>query len=351
MIMILGGCSGDEDPVDMSQFPEGSKGEIYLYGEGEDLTSEVLEKELELWGEYYLKEDMRHLFLELPYFTGEFLNFWMESDNDSILEEVYKDWINADMYNPELKEFYKTIKKEYPETIFHGTDIGHQYYSTGERFIKYLEKNNLENTEKYTLAQEVIRQGEYYYKDYNKQLYYDYGENKMVENFIREFDKLNDENIMGIYSLNHTTFNGIAYNTVSLPNMANQLKNRYNGSIYSKDLSQYRKDKDIAPLRKDTILFKEKEYEASYFGKLAFTEFEAYKYREFWRLENAYEDFKDEKKTNEVLPYDNYPMVVGIEEVFVVDYTKTDGSVERVFYRSDGRIWKNRLTTEALKTK
>lgn len=348
MLMVLVGCSEDEDPVDMSKFPEGSRGEIYLYGEGDNL-SEVLEKELELWGEYYHEEDMRHLFVELPYFTGEFLNIWLESDNDQILEEIHQDMAYEEAHNSKLKEFYKTIKKDYPETIFHGTDIGHQYYSTGERFLEYLEENNLENTEKYILAEEAIKQGEYYYKDYNNHLYYDYGENRMVENFIREFDKLNDENIMGIYNVNHTTFNGIAYNTVSLPNMANQLKKRYGDAMYSKDLSQFRKDKDIKPFKTEIIQINNKEYEAHYFGKLEFTAFEGYKSREFWRLENAYEDFKNMKKTKEVIPYDNFPMVVGIEEVFVVDYGKTDGSIERVFYRSDGGKYKNRPMVEALK--
>lgn len=345
-LVVLGGCSEDDNPVDMKSFPEGSRGEIYLYGQGDDLN-QILEKELELWGQYYHEEDMRHLFLELPYFSGEFLNFWMESEEDYILEELYEDWENAEIHNPQLKDFYKTIKKDYPETIFHGTDIGHQYYSSGQRFLKYLQDNGLQDSDKYSLALEAIEQGQYYYKDYNKQLYYDYGENKMVENFIREFDKLDDENIMGIYSLKHTRFNGIAWNTVSLPNMANQLRGRYGHRISSVDLSNYRKDKDIAPLREDTIKINGKDYRALFFGELDFTAVEGYVSREFWRLENAYDDFKDKKNTREILPYDNYPMVIGIEEVFFVDYTKTDGSLERVFYRSDGTEYKVRPTTQA----
>lgn len=80
---------------------------------------------------------MRHLFVELSYYTAEFLNIWMQSDNDNILELVYNDWNGTALYNPYTKEFFKNIKNKCPETIFHGTDVGHQYHSTGERFLLY----------------------------------------------------------------------------------------------------------------------------------------------------------------------------------------------------------------------
>ena len=47
-----------------------------------------------------------------------------------------------------------------------------------------------------------------------------------------------------------------------------------------------------------------------------------------------------------MLPYDNYPMNLEAGEVFVIDYTKTDGSVVRRYYRSDGRLWEDRPVTE-----
>lgn len=46
----------------------------------------------------------------------------------------------------------------------YGTDVGHQYHTTGNRFLKYLKNNNLEGSEQYLLAQETIEQGEYFYK-------------------------------------------------------------------------------------------------------------------------------------------------------------------------------------------
>ena len=37
---------------------------------------------------------------------------------------------------------------------------------------------------------------------------------------------------------------------------------------------------------------------------------EGYKYEEFWRLENAYDDFKDHPSANNILPCAEYPMRV-----------------------------------------
>ena len=71
-----------------------------------------------------------------------------------------------------------------------------------------------------------------------------------------------------------------------------------------------------------------------------------YSYREFWRLENAYDDFKDRSKTGEVLPYSNYPMQIETGQVFVIDYTKKDGAVVRMYYRSDGYVWSGMKSTE-----
>ncbi len=339
MLFTLVACSDGITPVDTAKISEQSTGKIYLYGEHHGVE-DILEKELELWDKYYHDENMRHLFVELPYYTAEFLNLWMESDSDDILEKLYEDWKGTASYNPYTKDFYKKIKDQCPETIFHGTDVGHQYDTTGQRFLDYLEENNLKSTEKYLLAQEAIEQGKYYYK-HDADVY---RENKMVENFIHEFDKLKSEDIMGIYGSAHTDFDAMDYRTNSVPCMANQLKERYINAIYSEDL--FWLVKEIEVLRVDTITVNEKSYEASYFGKQDLTGFKGYAYREFWRLENAYKDFWDKKKTGDVLPYNNYPMLIETEQVFVIDYTKTDGSVKRKYYRSDGYIWNGLPSTE-----
>lgn len=339
MLSVLVACSVRNAPVDTGTPLEKSTGKIYLYGEQHGVEK-ILEKELELWNNNYNTQNMRHLFVEYPYYTAEFLNLWMQSDSDDILDELYKDWEGTASYNPYIKEFYKKIKSECPETIFHGTDVGHQYNTTGQRFLKYLEENNLQGTEMYLLTQDAIEQGNYYYKHSDDA----YRENKMVENFIRECDRLGCEDIMGIYGGAHTDFDAMGYMTDSVPCMANQLKKYYGDSIYSEDLSWL--VKDIEPIRVDEFTINHKNYKAYYFGKQDLTGFKDYTYREFWRLENAYGDFQYKKKTGDVLPYDNYPMLVETKQVYVIDVTKKDGSVNRIYYRSDGYVWNGLETTE-----
>lgn len=349
MILVFNACQtklpvdtvmpSEKSPLDSVEILEKSTGIIYLYGE-QHSVEKILEKELELWGEYYTKDNMRHLFIEYPYYTAEFLNLWMKSDNDDILEEIHNDAKGTQSYATCVKDFYKKIKSQYPETIFHGTDVGHQYDTTGQRFLKYLKDNNLENTEQYLLTQEAIGQGKYYYDRIDNA----YRENKMVENLIREFDKLKDENVMGIYGAAHTKFGEKGYKAKSVFNMASQLKERYGDNIYSEDLSWI--SKDIEPLRVDIITINEKNYEASYFGEENLTGFKNFASREFWRLENAYEDFKDNKKSGDWLPYSNYPVLLEKGQVFAIKYKMIDGSVYTAYYRSDGNVIEGYITTE-----
>ncbi|WP_340033414.1 hypothetical protein [Paenibacillus sp. FSL H3-0302] len=308
-----------------------ASGSIYLYGEAHGVAK-ILDKEYKLWSQYYHNEGMRHLFVELPYFTAEYLNLWMQSDNDDILEEIYDDWERTRSHNPDVKEFYKKIKSECPETIFHGTDIGHQYETTGSRYLSYLVANDLGESEKYTLTMEAIRQGRVFYSKEDGV----YREDTMTENFIREFEKLGNESVMGIYGSAHTGLDEMDYKTQSIPCMGNQLQEHYGDNIYSENLSWIAKD--IEPSRVDYISLQGKEYAASYFGKQDLNGFKDYAYREFWRLEDAYEDIQDLPLVDNYLPYDNYLMPIEVGQVFVVNSTKTDGSVQRDYYLSSGQV-------------
>ena len=85
--------------------------------------------------------------------------------------------------------------------MFHGTDVGHQYFSTGERYLDYALKAYGENSEEYRRAKDNIAQAVKYYEDNDNA----YRENAMVMNFVREYDSLGkDAVIMGIYGDNHT---------------------------------------------------------------------------------------------------------------------------------------------------
>lgn len=184
MLFVLSACSNSTTQSDIPVTLLQSSEHIYLYGESHGVDK-ILDKEFELWYEYYHNQDMRHLFVELPYYTAEFLNIWMQSNNNDLLDALYSDWAGTACYNPKVKEFYEKIKSQCPETIFHGTDVGHQYDTTGERFLKYLQSNNLEESEEHLLTKEAIEQGKYYYGHSDDV----YRENMMVENFTREFDK------------------------------------------------------------------------------------------------------------------------------------------------------------------
>ncbi|MGL5380906.1 hypothetical protein [Clostridium sp.] len=150
---------------------------------------------------------------------------------------------------------------------------------------------------------------------------------------------------MGIYGAMHTDTNGMDYRTQSVPCMANQLQKRYGAKLYTEDLAIWAKD--IEPYSVDTIRVNGKDYKASYFGEQDLTGFKDYTSRAFWRLENAYDDFKNNPKQY-VLPYSEYPMLIETGQVFVIDLTKIDGSVIREYYISNGHIWDNRPSTQGI---
>ena len=103
----------------------------------------------------------------------------------------------------------------------------------------------------------------------------------------------------------------------------------------------------IDVISNEKITINGKEYEASYFGEQDMSTWSyAFIKRKYWRLEDAYEDFKNKPKLEQVLPYNNYPPInIKIGQVFVLDYYNQDGRVERKFYISDGTIWHDMACT------
>ena len=340
ILLLLSGCQADlpAEPEITTEGETAYTGQIYLYGEAHGVKA-IYEREFEIWKSYYEEQGMRHLFVELPYYTAAYLNLWMEASDDVLLMAVYEDMVGTANYNPDFLEFKKRIKAEMPETIFHGTDVGHQYDTTGKRYLTYLESENLKASEAYAITKEAIEQGKYYYKHDAD----DYRENKMAENFLRALETVGHADIMGIYGSAHTGLDAMNY-TNQVDGMAKQLVALYGSQVHSEDLSWIAKD--IEPLRVDTIEIEGETYEASYFGKQDMTGFKNFKFREVWRLESAYDTFKSYKKTGDVLPYNNYPMLVEVGQVFVIDYGKTDGSVTRTVHISDGALWQDMPSTE-----
>lgn len=342
-LLLLSGCQANvtAEPEITTEGESAYTGQIYLYGEAHGVKK-IYEREFEIWKSYYKNQGMRHLFVELPYYTAEFYNLWMKADDDTILMEVYDDLNGTSAQNMDFVDFFKKIKAELPETIFYGTDVGHQYDTTGRRYLKYLESENLKDSEAYQLTLEAIEQGKYYYQK-SAEIF---RENKMVENFIRALNTIENTDVMGIYGSAHTGLDAMNY-TNQVDGMAKQLVALYGSQVHSEDLSGLAKE--IDPIRVDTIEIEGETYKASYFGKQDMTGFKNFKFREVWRLESAYDTFKSYKKTGDVLPYNNYPMLVEVGQVFVIDYGKTDGSVTRTIHISDGKLWQDMLSTEEIK--
>lgn len=118
-VVIIIKASRHKGSFDISSHSDGTlqSGQIFLYGE-EHASKEILEKEFELWNTYYSDNGMRNLFVELPYYSAEFLNLWMQSDSDDILDQLYQDWDGTAMQSQDTIDFYKQIKRECPETIW-----------------------------------------------------------------------------------------------------------------------------------------------------------------------------------------------------------------------------------------
>ena len=142
----------------------------------------------------------------------------MQSESDQIINELFIDWKGSSNRHPAVKQFFKSIKQSFPKTVFHGTDVGHQYNTTVKRYLDYLKKNGLVKTEQYALTIETIKQGKQHYKKRNKA----FREDKMTSNFIRELKTIGNQHIMGIYGLAHTGIDGYILNP-SIPSMANRL--------------------------------------------------------------------------------------------------------------------------------
>lgn len=202
---------------------------IMLYGEAHGYK-EYYDIEVELWKDCY-EEGCRNLFVELPYYSAEFINVWMREDSDEKLDKWFEEIHDTLSGNEYYKEFFLEIKEYCPDTVFYGTDIGHQFDTTGARYLKYLEDNGLEDSEKYKLAKECIRQGEEYRnEDTEHNGISSLRETHMVSNFIDAYTRCGGGKIMGIYGSYHTDLENPDL-------MAGRLKTQYGNVISSVKLS------------------------------------------------------------------------------------------------------------------
>ena len=314
-------------------------GGIFLYGEWHS-DAACIARELELW-DYFYAQGMRHLFIEIAYYRAEFLNLWMAADNDEILDQIYEDSDGTQEHPDVTLLFYHSIKEKNPETIFHGIDIGFLNETTGKRYLEYLESIGQKDSEVYAIAEENINQGKEFYRlDTRSQWQsHEYREQRMAENFRREYDKLGNENIMGIFGTQHvvTSAQADSFFSSGKITMAMMLEESYGSRIRSTMLP----NAVYHDYALETMTVNGKEYVAERCATMdnqSGNMVEGNQSQVFWKLLDAYEDLKDCPLNEEKADCFFFPMLIEPNQVYVVDFIKLNGEMERHFYRTDEAI-------------
>ncbi len=326
---VLNNDNTETELISNDPEPTNDTGNIYLYGEYHG-QEKILQKELELWIKHYNEDGMRHLFIESPYFKTQLLNIWMTEENDDILVDVMG--TNFDL--EAVLNFYRNIKKECPETIFHGNDVnGYKSFYPGIEYRKYLEENNLTDTEIYKINEEAIEQMKYYNNTGDDI----YREKMLVENFIREFNSLNNESIMGIYGVNHVKKGEFTKESYTVNSMANQLTEIYGDRVITIDLSgELLKGLLEEPIYTEDIEVGTKVYKAEYYGKNEHTGTDLIKSYEYWKLIDSYDDFKSSEQLDMIIYPHNYPMKLEENNVYMIVATLKDDTTMTYYTIADG---------------
>lgn len=314
---------------------------IFLYGEYHS-REYIIDLELELWQNYYHEYGMRHLFLEDAYYTAQMLNMWMQAEDDAILDMIFDAHEGSHAASDVYRHFYQTIKETCPETVFHGTDVGHQYSTLGYWYRDYLQEQGLTDTEEYRLTLDNIEQGQIFYEESDQPSVY--RENNMAENFAKAFDALDGESVMGIYGSAHVDLFAMNH-TGECPCMGRQLRSRYGDMVSCEDLHQ-RALESAVPRYTETILINGKQYTAEYFGLREISvSFPEYQSMEFWHIVDGYQDFSAGSNTGNTQGQPAYPMLLQAGEAYMILYTHADGSTHTEYHICTGKYSQGELYT------
>ena len=315
-------------------------GRIYLYGETH-ADPACLEQELAAWDRYYKELGMRDLFIEVPSYTAQFMNLWMKAEDDAILSRLFEDLEGTLMHDQKIWDFYKSIKEQYPETVFHGFDVGHQYNTTGTRYLIGLALTGQMGSADWDETQQTIEQGKQYYQTGDDV----YRENIMAENLARIFESLPmGASVMVITGSAHSNLYAMDYNTGTVPCMAGQLRQQYGAALQARNLSagvSYTRAGDT-----ELVVLGGVDYTAVCLGEQDLSSrLPGYRSRAFWLVEGAYEAARALPATGEVLPCSNYLNPVEEGQVYRVVYTLEDGSAQTRYYRADGATYEGSPAT------
>lgn len=331
----------------------GRAGDIFLYGE-QHSDERFLDIELTAWSQLYHEEGARDLFIESSYCAAELLNLWMKGEDEDILVQlILVHEAGTQGGTQQMVDFYKELREDCPETVFHGTDVGHQYETTGALYLEYLEKNGKKDSGEYRRAQENNLQGETFYRMEHEDEAgaFAYREEMMAENFAGEYERLGRRSVMGIYGVAHTVVGEGTYLSQDLPNMASRLAEKYPGVNIGPPrvkLADTLSEPDRA--QRKTVTLAGREYGAWYGGRAKLPYNAKFSEIEVWVLEDAYEDARELFTSGITILCGEYPLPVETGQVFQVEVTLREGGNRALwFFRSDGRSQLSLPVTEQIK--
>ena len=296
--------------------PTRAESQILLCGE-DHVDAACKEQELALWRERYAAGD-RDLFLEMGAATAELLNRWMTTGEESFWDLVYRNWEGTLSQTELTEDFYRQLRADCPETVFHGIDMEHQYRTTGRFCLALLEKEGRQGSEVYRKVLRSVEQGERFYEGWDGDLFSRdnaYREETLAENFRDEYESIGRRRVMGIFGAAHTDPYGPDYYTASVPSMGAQLRERYGGGILCRDL----RGEDLP--EETTLTVAGTEYEAIYYGEYPIARRDILRSGEYWRLADAYDALSQWERSGDALPGNEYPMSVRPGEAYAIHYT------------------------------
>lgn len=301
--------------------PTRAESQILLCGE-DHTDAACREQELALWRERYAAGD-RDLFLEMGAATAELLNRWMTTGEESFWDLVYRNWEGTLSQTEQTENFYRQLRANCPETVFHGIDMEHQYRTTGRFCLALLEKEGRQGSEVYRKVLRSVEQAQRFYEGWDGDLFSRdnaYREETLAENFRDEYESIGRRRVMGIFGAAHTDPYGPDYYTASVPSMGAQLRERYGGGILCRDL----RGEDLP--EETTLTIAGTEYEAIYYGEYPIARRDILRSGEYWRLADAYDALSQWERSGDALPGNEYPMSVRPGEAYAIHYHCWDGT-------------------------
>ena len=330
----------DEKDKELSRIPTKEQGQIFLFGEYHN-DEQINKEEYSIWSTYYTNYGFRHLLIERNVFTAEIVNAYMKAEDSRAWDElIYNIFANGGKRVFKYL-FIKNIKKNFPETIFHGIDIASrdQNFRNPETFIKnFMKQYGLDSSYLPILRKCVEDSVTYYDWDKNdEEGKYRFREAAMTENIINTINNLSDFNIVGFFGGAHINKFGFNYSNYEDTVMANKIDEIYGENLYTEDLRlTLEAEKINVTIGNDKFnSFKFSNISIYYGGQNYAADLYVLRDR------NAYSKFKDKPMISKSFYWGNLKSAYEStpNEVYVIEFY-VNSRIERKYFRRDP--WKNK---------